>query len=189
MSTKGDIEEFYDDSPHRGLGIPLPTILENRLTEILKIAMRRDAAIEKELFRVGGPLGDFGVKIQLAYMLGLIAKETFRDLDLLRKIRNDFAHKVKIKSFEDERISSRIKSTHVYKTLIALRKRRRFDPQRAEPAGDKLMAQLLRDELETMRDAFRMCVRMLIHLLNTLEEALRQRSDTVDPRGPKGKRR
>jgi hypothetical protein len=186
VSAKDDIKEFYDDSPHRGPGIALPTILENRVTEMLKFAMRRDAAIEKELFRGSGALGDFGVKIQLAYMLGLIAKETYSDLDILRRIRNDFAHNVKIKSFDDESISNRIKSMHVYKILIDLRNRRPFDPRRAEPFNEKLRAQILRDEMDTMRDSFRMCVRLLIHHLNNLEEALRRPPDTVDPRGPKG---
>jgi len=187
VRVKDDITEFYDDSPHRGPGIALPTILENRTTEMLKLAMRRDTAIAKDLFRASGALGSFGIKIQLAYMLGLITKDTYRDLDILRKIRNDFAHNVGIKTFDDPQISSRIKSMHVYKTLIALRDRRPFDPHKAEPFIEKVTAQILRDEMATMRDSFRMCVRSLIRYLNKAEQELRHLTDTVDPRGPKGK--
>lgn len=188
MTAKDDIKEFYDNSPHRGLGIALPTILENRLTEALKIVMRRDATIEKDLFRGPGALGSFAVKIQLAYMLGLIAKDTYRDLDILRKVRNDFAHNVKVKTFDDQRISNRIKSMHVYKVLVGLRDTHPFDPRRVEPFLKKVQAQILRDEMGSTRDAFRMCVRMLIHHLNKLEQDLRKAPTPWVRREPKGGR-
>jgi len=93
---------------------------------------------------------------------------------------------VGIKSFDDERISSRIKNMHVYKTLISLKNTHPFDPHKDEPSNEKLKAQILRDEMETMRDSFRMCVRMLIHDLNRSDEPRRSRADTDDPRGSTG---
>jgi len=37
-------------------------------------------------------LGDFASRIEMAFALGWIDEETRKDLTLLRKIRNDFAH-------------------------------------------------------------------------------------------------
>lgn len=174
MSAHDDMKEFFDNSPDRGLAIALPAILENRVTTMLKLAMRRDEKTEKELFRSSGALANFGVKAQLAYMLGLLDKETYRDLDLLVKIRNDFAHNVGTKRFDQETISRRIESMHIYKILVSLRDGRPFDPKRDEPFTEKVKAQILRDEMETMRGSFRMCVRMLIYHLKKLEEVVRK---------------
>lgn len=62
-----------------------------------------------ELIGVGRPIGDFGVKIQLAYRLGLIRKNTCRSLDLFRRLRNDFAHLSSPLTFETPSVSSRIR--------------------------------------------------------------------------------
>lgn len=39
------------------------------------------------------PLGSLGAKIELAYRVGMISPELHRELHLIRKIRNKFAHK------------------------------------------------------------------------------------------------
>src|SRR5437667_9357072 len=87
-SADEDMKKFFDGSPHRELAIALPCILENRLTEILRDAMLPDKGISKALFRAAGPLGNFGVKVDVAYMFGLIPKELHRDLQLIVRIRN-----------------------------------------------------------------------------------------------------
>ncbi len=43
----------------------------------------------------------------MAYYLGLISPACRRDLDIIRKIRNDFAHKLEIDSFGVESIRNR----------------------------------------------------------------------------------
>jgi hypothetical protein len=44
------------------------------------------------------PLGSFSARIKVAYRLGLIGRQFAETLDLIRKIRNDFAHKVSERS-------------------------------------------------------------------------------------------
>jgi DNA-binding MltR family transcriptional regulator len=44
------------------------------------------------MFRPDGALGTFASRIKIAYLMGLIDKPTKADLDLIRKIRNEFAH-------------------------------------------------------------------------------------------------
>ena len=48
-----------------------------------------------------GPLSSLSAKTKVAYVLGLINKETMKDLDYIRRIRNEFAHNVKAISFKD----------------------------------------------------------------------------------------
>lgn len=48
-----------------------------------------------ELLNGDSPLSTFSAKINLCYRLALIDKELYQILHILRKIRNDFAHRVK----------------------------------------------------------------------------------------------
>jgi hypothetical protein len=51
------------------------------------------------MFRESGPLGTFGTKINLAYLIGMFGSRVRSDLHYVRKIRNAFAHNVQIDSF------------------------------------------------------------------------------------------
>jgi DNA-binding MltR family transcriptional regulator len=59
----------------------------------------------EKLFEFNQPLGNFSNKINIAFCLGLINKLVKKDLDLVRKIRNKFAHDL-FTSFEDSQIKS-----------------------------------------------------------------------------------
>src|ERR1019366_6243223 len=48
--------------------------------------------LSREMLKVDRPLGSFSARSQMAYALGLIHKQDFDDLDIVRKIRNDTAH-------------------------------------------------------------------------------------------------
>jgi hypothetical protein len=54
-----------------------------------------------------GALGAFGVKIDFAYMMNLVTRAAYDDLLILKKIRNDFAHKLEIKDFNSDGIRDR----------------------------------------------------------------------------------
>ncbi len=75
------------------------------LGELLRLALIKDPP--KELFEDRGAFSTLSSKIDIAYALGLIAKEDRRDLHLLRKIRNEFAHAIDHElSFGDQKIKS-----------------------------------------------------------------------------------
>ena len=54
------------------------------------------------------PLGTLSAKIRLGYALGLYGPMTCADLDLIRAIRNDFAHTALPLSFADAGISGKV---------------------------------------------------------------------------------
>jgi DNA-binding MltR family transcriptional regulator len=54
---------------------------------------------------VNAPLSTFSARIAACHAMGLISDEEFKNCDLIRKIRNQFAHKIKM-SFKNDRVRS-----------------------------------------------------------------------------------
>ena len=44
------------------------------------------------MFGSFAPLGTFSTKISIAFFIGLIPEDIYNDLNIIRKIRNEFAH-------------------------------------------------------------------------------------------------
>jgi hypothetical protein len=70
-----------------------------------------DEAANKRLFEYEnrGPISDFSAKIKLAYSLGIFGEETKRDLDVIREIRNVFAHSGQSTSFKTDEVAEMCK--------------------------------------------------------------------------------
>ena len=103
FSVIKEIEEQTD----RGAAIIGVAYLEQRLEEGIKTCFLSGLEVG-DLFRPSqGPLGTFGGKIDIAHALGLLGPRTRRDLHLIRRIRNDFAHVFDPLTFESEHIKNR----------------------------------------------------------------------------------
>lgn len=83
--------------------------LDAQLTQLLEARLVKKAALTKALFAPTGPLASFSVRIDLAYLLGFIPSSARRDLHLIRKIRNEFAHNASLISFDDQALAARAK--------------------------------------------------------------------------------
>ncbi|MCG8060787.1 MAG: MltR family transcriptional regulator [Candidatus Thiodiazotropha endolucinida] len=60
----------------------------------------------KELLNGGNaPLGSFSARTNMAYCLGLITELEYKEIGYIRKIRNEFAHKVHGLSFKDQKVN------------------------------------------------------------------------------------
>lgn len=66
--------------------------LDYALERLLKAVMHPHVGGDDNLFDPDRPLGTFSAKISLAYRLGLIEKPVENALQMIRKVRNDFAH-------------------------------------------------------------------------------------------------
>ncbi|RYZ60899.1 MAG: hypothetical protein EOP09_20605 [Proteobacteria bacterium] len=84
----------------RTAAITSGTILEARLTAAIKEKLYENEEINREMFRETGPLGPFGTKIRLGFMLGIYGMQAYCDLKRITTVRNMFAHQLKAKSFE-----------------------------------------------------------------------------------------
>lgn len=80
---------------------------------------------QKEFLEGQGPLATFSSRIKLSYFLGLISEDTYRDCNIIRKIRNEFAHKHEDISFQSPQIKSR---------CLSLSGRRVANPEDLDPA-------------------------------------------------------
>ncbi len=88
-STFGSLSQDTD----RSVAIVAASVAENALERVIRARMlvsRRD--LSDGLFGHRGPVSDFNGKIQIAEAFGFIAPPIAFDLQLIRKIRNAFAH-------------------------------------------------------------------------------------------------
>jgi DNA-binding MltR family transcriptional regulator len=69
----------------------------------------RHRRIVDALLQPDGPLGSFASRIKLAYLLGIITVSLYSDLEIMRKIRNSFAHGRQTVRFSDQSIRDRCK--------------------------------------------------------------------------------
>jgi mannitol operon repressor len=108
-------------------------VLDEALGRIIKKSMIANKALTDKLLGPVGPLGSFGSRISICYLLGKISDDEYNDLEIIRSIRNDFAHKIHDKSFEIENIKSRCsnlilaKKIGVFEEFGKFGTRERFD--------------------------------------------------------------
>jgi hypothetical protein len=86
--------EEMEATSDRAAAIVIASLVESRLTSVLQAAMVDVPSIKKDLFRSSGPLGSFAAKIDLALLTGLLTEDAHKDLHIMRRIRNEFAHEL-----------------------------------------------------------------------------------------------
>lgn len=96
------LEEFNKET-ERGAALAAAAFLDDLLLRIISAFLRQTDASSDLLNGFNAPLGSLAARIAASYALGLISDDERDECDLIRKIRNEFAHKVKM-SFETERI-------------------------------------------------------------------------------------
>ena len=112
----------------RGAALMACAYLDNQLAELLKVRFVQVESLTKTLIdSPGGPLGSFSVRIDVAYLSGVIPKSAHRDLHLLRKIRNEFAHNPTAITFQDPQLASRAKELEFDVLRPAASPRKKFD--------------------------------------------------------------
>lgn len=86
--------EVLSDESDRGAVLVTASMLDDVLTKLLFERLVEGKSSQKLLDGFNAPLGTFSAKIAAAQATGVISEEWRRELDLLRAIRNDFAHSV-----------------------------------------------------------------------------------------------
>lgn len=72
--------------------LALATFVEDTLGRLL-LAYFRTCKASKDLVEgFNAPLGTLGTRTKAAYAFGLLTKEQYQDIEILRKVRNHFAH-------------------------------------------------------------------------------------------------
>ncbi|MEF8733745.1 MAG: MltR family transcriptional regulator [Candidatus Accumulibacter meliphilus] len=117
-----DFEDYFNDlqqeikafrkgltaESDRGSALFATAYLDKAISDLLYLSVVYEPKkVKKDLFDFNSPLGTFSSRIKMAYYLGKISKEVRQDLDLLRDIRNRFAHHPSVVSFDDEKIANK----------------------------------------------------------------------------------
>jgi len=92
-----DIEELEKElygASDRTTAVMLGSVLETSLERLLATLLRSDLASSdhRKIFDYDGAFGTFSSKIIVAYALKLLGPISRSDLDLIRLLRNEFAH-------------------------------------------------------------------------------------------------
>src|SRR5690606_22499145 len=87
-----EISRLLRNLDDRGLVLSLSAFAEDALGDLVGECMAPVEASKRLLEGFNAPLGTFSSRIKASLALGLISSEQYRDLEHLRKIRNEFAH-------------------------------------------------------------------------------------------------
>ena len=92
-----DAKRFIEDvqkETDRGVALVSAAFLDDALEAMLRAFFVDDPDEVDKLLNAKAirPLSSFASRIQLAYCLGLIGPNMYRDLNVIRDIRNDFSH-------------------------------------------------------------------------------------------------
>lgn len=106
-----DVEYFsqflgeFQGETDRGAALVGAALIDERLYRLLEshfVACKEP----KELLKGGNaPIGSFSARIKIAYCLGLITELEFKECELIRRIRNEFAHQVHGLTFADNKVN------------------------------------------------------------------------------------
>lgn len=101
------VAEALEGESDRGTVVLAAAWLDESLTAILAAYMKPGAK-KDDLLSPGRPLGDFGTKIILADRLRLVHPSLLKSLDMIRRLRNEFAHIASDLTFETESVKARV---------------------------------------------------------------------------------
>jgi hypothetical protein len=88
----------------RGLALVAAALIDDRLAETLRSFFCESVPTGKLIDEGNAPLGTLSSRADVCFALGLIDDYEFREIGLLRKVRNEFAHAKHGLSFQNDRI-------------------------------------------------------------------------------------
>jgi DNA-binding MltR family transcriptional regulator len=106
LDRYNDIVHIFHQESDRAAAILAASYLEVLLEQVLRTQFI-DNSIVNDLFTGNGPASTFSSRISLCFALGYIDENIYRDLTLVRRIRNHFAHNIDTASFEDPEVRDR----------------------------------------------------------------------------------
>ncbi|MDN7419533.1 MltR family transcriptional regulator [Burkholderia dolosa] len=108
----------------RGCALVAAAYLDDEITKLLRARMVDNKHNTDALLAQGRPIGAFSAKIRVAYAMGLIPDDVLHDINIIRDIRNKFAHLHGPLSFDDPAIKDQCGALR-----IALRSHRKLPPK------------------------------------------------------------
>ena len=103
-----DLSEFlteFNKESDRGATLNAAAVLDDWLEKIIESFLCDNKSAKDLVSGFNAPLGTFSSKASAAHAFGLIEDNEFREISLIRKIRNEFGHSWKGVSFESDKVA------------------------------------------------------------------------------------
>jgi mannitol operon repressor len=97
------LSEFQSETD-RGAALVGAALIDDRLERLLRSHFLDCKESSELLDGANAPLGTFSARIKTAYCLGLITELECRECDIIRRVRNEFAHRLHGLTFEDQEV-------------------------------------------------------------------------------------
>ncbi|WP_082387889.1 transcriptional regulator [Achromobacter xylosoxidans] len=97
------LEDFGRET-ERGAALAAAAMLDDLLGRVLGSFMIRNKGGRDLLEGFNAPLGSFSARIAASFACGLISEAEYKECELIRKIRNEFAHQISV-SFKSQKIA------------------------------------------------------------------------------------
>lgn len=94
LSEHSAFREAVSDQSELGQILITGSFVDNQLRIILESFLVEGRAGADLLDGMNAPIGTFSARIQVAYALGLIDQREYDSITAIRRIRNEFAHKI-----------------------------------------------------------------------------------------------
>lgn len=168
------IAKELDGASERATVLVAAAIADEALSSIIKLRLIEDAKITKEVFEGQGGLATFSSKIAVARLMNFYSDETYSDLNIMRKIRNDAAHATQPFSFSSQSNANRARSLKVPEKHF-------FEP--GTDPGDDVAAMLIDDVAEVKADPLLRYVGTAIFLAWNFTVWADQKPEHLKPQG------
>ncbi len=106
------LAEFQDETD-RGAALVGAALIDQKLADTLQAFMVKSKLVDELINGGDAPLGSLSARTKAAFALGLIDSHELHECDIIRKVRNEFAHRAHGISFADgkiRRLCDRLKS-------------------------------------------------------------------------------
>jgi len=129
-----------ENESERGCVLVATAFLDHILEEVLCTHFSNKSAGDKLVTGFNGPLSTFSSRITAAFALGLLSESEQKQLDVVRRIRNDFAHTFANVRFSDPPLPPRVQTLPAHQVAMSSAE----DPtrQRFESAVEVLLSNL-----------------------------------------------
>lgn len=99
--------ELMQEDNDRACAVLCANILDDTLRDGIYLGLRHLNSDEyARLFENDGPLSTFSAKINMAYAMRVIERHDRRNLEIIRDVRNNFAHSLKHMTFQTPEVAA-----------------------------------------------------------------------------------
>ena len=102
------LDREYGRTSARSFALVAASMLDELVKQLLVAHLLPPTGRDSLFGGPHAPLGSFSARIDLSHRIGLISPRLARDLHLIRRIRNDFAHSFDDLSFSTPEIAQRV---------------------------------------------------------------------------------